>query len=285
MAKHLLDSRLAEHLQFSSLGNAWHRCERFEIAGNPCPFRTAQIEEENLPDPKRKQPLLLGPPARQRKLQNITSEVELSTPTLDIRELIKLPNPGQPAIPPPGKQPKPTKIPQRVPGLERLPDGMPIIDPSNFTNQNIDPGQIGGLIQWLNNNFIKGLTTRPSFSRPPLRNPSAKNLGLRGTQRDSFLLQEFAEMAASQERTIARQLSSSFKPVGDIEREVNQNSSARQESKGEGRRGITRRQIAGAGAAAVAGLAGAAAVNQFRGGGGGGMSFPSRFPRDPALAR
>ncbi len=293
MAKHLLSSNAQNHTQLSSIANAWHKCERFRILGVECPFQTAQVEEDedDQPPESRRNPLLLAPPARQRKLQTNLTDVKADAKTFDIRDFVKLPIP-EPALP---EGPRPERpIPGPNPGLPRpkvpeplnidtprLPDGMPIITPP----PTINPNQIGRLIQFLNQNFITGLANKPAFSRPPLTNPLRKNLRMQGNALDTFLLQEFAEMAASQERTFANQFASSMKPVGDIERQVNQSSSARQESEGQGRRTITRRQIAGAGAAVAAGITGAAAVNQFRGGGGGGMSFPSRFPRDPAMAR
>lgn len=292
MAKHQSESDRANHAQLTSIANGWHKCERFLMKGVQCPYRTAGIEEDvDNPPESRRSPILLGPPARRRQLQTNLADITEDAKTFDIRDFVNLPIP-EPALP---EGPRPDRpIPGPIPGLPRpevpqplnvdiprLPDGMPIIN----APPSINPNQIGRLIQFLNQNFITGLANKPAFSRPPLTNPLPKNLPMRGNALDSFLLQEFAETAASEERTFATQFASSMKPVKTIEREVNRDSSARRESEGEGRSGITRRQIVGAGAAIAAGVAGAAAVNAFRGGGGGGMSFPSRFPRDPAMAR
>ncbi len=298
MAKHLSALKSTRDAEFSLIGNAWHKCERFRRLGVECPYRTANIEQDDEQPPEgRRGPIpLISPPARSRKLQSTTTEVQLQTKVFDIRDLMKLPLP-EPALP---EGPRPDRpIPPRpvepfpqapIPGsnIDRLPDGMPIIDPAKIPGRpNINPAAIGGLIKFLNQNFITGLANKPAFSLPPLTSPLPRSLGLPKQQLDSFLLQEFAEMAASQERTFASQFASSFKPAGTIESEVNRDSSARRESEGEGRTGITRRQIAGAGAAMAAGLAGAEAVRQSRGGGGGfgGMHRPSRFPRDLRTAQ
>lgn len=294
MVKHPSESKSPEHAQLTSIGNAWHKCERFEREGVQCPFRTAQIEEddERPPDSESERPpILLAPPARRRRLQPNLTDVAADAKTFDLRDFINLPIP-EPALP---EGPRPDRpIPGPNPGLPRpkvpeplnigrLPDGMPIIDPAGF--QGINPAQIGSLIQWLNRTFIAGIANKPAFSPGPQTSALPKNLRLQGMQRDSFLLQEFAEEAGSQERTFAKEFASSMKPVGNIESEVNRDSLAKRESEGEGRKGISRKQVAGAGAAIAAGVAGAAAVKGFRGGGGGGMHFPSIFPPDPKMAR
>lgn len=285
MAKHQSKSEQAKHTQLTSIGNAWHRCERFLILGKRCPFQTADIEEDDDQDPEsQRRPLLLSPPARRRQLQDNTLDVTAEAETFDIRDFVNLPTP-QPVLPegPRPDRPIPPKpgtpdIPKTPVPLNietpRLPDGMPIITPP----PTINPNDIGRLIQWLNTQFITGLANKPAFSPSPLATPLVKSSRMPAQQLDAFLLQESAQEAGSAEATFARQSASLMKPVSTIEREVNQSSSKSRESR------ITGRQIVGAGAAIAAGAAGAMAFGG-RTGGGGGLHFPSRFPRDPAMAR
>ncbi len=259
------------------------------MAGKPCPFQTADIEqdEDEQPPEGRKSPIpLISPPARSRRLKNNLTAVRANAQTFDIRDFVQVPTP-EPALPEgprpdrpiPPRQPNPEvpKIPS--PNVQRLPDGMPIVNPGPL--ENIDPARIGRLIQWLNTQFITGLANKPAFSPSPLTSPLPRNSPMPAQQLDAFLLQESANQAASQEATFARQSASLMKPVSDIEREVNQSSSR---SQGSNRR-ITGRQIIGAGAAIAAGAAAGVLAAKGGRGGGGGMHFPSRFPPDPAMAR
>ncbi len=285
MVKHQSKSDRAETDQLTSIANDWHKCERFWMKGVECPFRTANIEEDddNQPEGQRDPRLLLIPPERRRKLQTNLTDISADAKTFDVRDFIPLPIP-EPALP---EGPRPERpIPGPHPGLprpkvpvplniDRLPDGMPAINPSNAPN----PADIGGLIRWLNNQFIKGLANKPDFSRSPLTSPLRKNLNMPAPQLDSFLLRESSQQAASAEATFAKQSAQSMKPVSDIERSVNQSSSTSKENKG-----VTKRQIVGAGAAVAAGAAAAIAAGGRRGGGGG-FQFPSRFPPDPVRAR
>ncbi len=282
MVKHQLDSNNQKITTLSSIANDWHRCERFWIQGTQCPFQTAQIEQddEDQPPEGRRGPIpLISPPARSRKLQTNIADVAADAQTFDIRDFVNLPTP-EPALP---EGPRPDRpIPGPSPGLprpeipqplnvERLPDGMPIIDPGPLGN--LDPAKIGTLIQWLNSNFITGLANKPAFSPSPLPTPLVKNSRMPAQQLDAFLLQESTQQAASAEATFARQSASLMKPVSTIEREVNQNSSRSRENKPR----VSGRQIVGAGAAIAAGIAGAMAAGGGRGGGFGGMHFPSAF--------
>ncbi len=290
MVKHQSDLNNPNLTTLSSIGNDWHKCERFWIQGKPCPFQTADIEqdEDDQPPESKRSPIpLISPPARSRRLRANIADVAVDAQTFDIRDFVNLPTP-EPVLP---EGPRPDRpIPGPNPGLprpkvprplniDRLPDGMPIINPGPL--QNVDPANIGRLIQWLNSQFITGLANKPAFSLSPQAIPSVRNSRMPAQQLDAFLLQESALQAASAEANFASQSASLIKPVSDIERDINQSSSRSTPN----RPRVTGRQIVGAGAAIAAGAAGALAVGGGRRGGGGGLHFPSRFPRDPAMAR
>ncbi len=282
MVKQQSNSSAEKIRQLSSIVNDWHKCERFELRGAQCPYKTAGFEEDD-DDPEEKPKLII--PARKRVAQQAEFEIGDQERVLDIPRVIKeMPQPRpepQPApipIPlpaiPPAKEPipgRPVDNPEPIAALEHLPDGIPILNPG--TQPFAD---IGALIEWAAQHFTRQMATKPAISLQGQLQPSTLNSPMPLGALEAISAGDSARKAASAEETFAQEFASSMIPVGNIEREVNTSSSKTK---------VNKRQIATAAAAAAA----VGTALKMRGGGGrsgGGQQFKSIFnPLEPQLVR
>lgn len=287
--------------QLSLLANDWHRCERFERRGFQCPYRIAGIEEEEPEDKEKSRQLPIAIPARRRLSKPQDKDISDADRVLDIRKVIQTePSPGQvpdpaqipapvPFFPRPNREPipgKPVDTPEPIAALERLPDGMPVIDLSKIPSPIVqgirqripNPNAWGDLIKWMANAYSTGLATKPAISMPTPFRPfkSSSNTPRRAPETTS--LQNFAAKAASAEEIFAKDFASSTIPVRDTATSTGTSTSRKRPSNA---------QIAMAAAAGATGAT-AATMGMRRGGGksGGGLQFKSVFePNTPQLTR
>lgn len=286
-----------------SIARSWHRCNNFELWGNPCPYRMAGIDPEDEDDDeaappskerKKPPPPLIPIPGRAKKDEGQKgdgkeAEVDLDAPILDLGslpELGQLPFPF-PVFPPPreipGREPRREPIPQgqpalpdpgspRLPGLDvaHLPNGLPSIT-----------GQVGRskyeptiteqmeIMKWFSQLFTQAFESRPLISIPQQQPPQPPMHPLPPGQLDDMLLRQYVQDSRLAEIILGKQLRSAFVPLGKI-------------AEGMGSRSLkkpTYKQIVTAGAGTAAAVTGYKAISSFRGGGGG-YQFPS-MPGDP----
>ncbi len=311
----------SEAKSLTSMANRWHECERYERLNVPCPFRKAQMEEDDEPQrgkripvprgvreparprkPSLQLPKLVGIPGRPNKPSGGGGPAARKR-RIPASDLILLPVPWVPPVlvphPTPGGGGRPARDPTRQP-IPTLPDGIPGIIPSpgieggrQRAKTPARPVPFGGVPNRINPNlggepfpfqaraYNTLFNSKKPFTLPQQVPQRTGKLSTELTPSRIALMELWVTAAGLAEEIFAPHFAQAFPQ--------STSTGARPATNGRGslefdppKKGVTARDVGKAAAAAGTIATGAAGIfKAIKGGGGGGFQFPS-MPGDPS---